>query len=526
MFAVGCIAVLTGLSQTLTQVQGPSPSATSAASDGLQPPDADRRKRILQELEAYAKTAMRDWNVPGMAIAIVEDEQVIYAQGFGVRTLGQPEAVTPRTVFQIGSTSKAFTAALVAMAVDEGKLRWQDRVIDRLPQFLMHDPWVTREFRIADLMTQRTGLSPEALTAEAFLGFDRKHMWQSLRYVEPVSSFRTEFAYQNSPFLVAAELTELVWSQSWEDQLRDRIFRPLGMKSTSADLKSYQDAADAATPHRRSGTKVVPQSADWPYRDWVYRFGPAGGINSCVLDMTSWLQLQIHGGTFGGRQLLKPASMRFMHTPVTPVPGADPRHHQYYCQGWVYRENSPYAIVWHNGGTSGCKTMVAMMPEAKVGIVILSNLGDTPMPEAVAFRFFDLYAGNPPRDWNREMLASRKGSEQAPASRPAGAVAPQSLDRYAGTYRSDAYGPAVVSASEGGLTLTVGPARVSLRLEPWDHDTFRLQWPDFEDEASFVTFQWSPDGTCRRVTVDVLNAGGIGVFEHVAAQPPAAEKSP
>ena len=183
-------------------------SVSALASEKINPPDQETLQKILADFEAYAEQSRKDWGIPGMAISIVQGDKMIYANGFGVKKQGEDDPVNENTIFQIGSTSKAFTAALVAMMVDEGKLNWKDKVIDYLPDFMMYDPWVTREFLIDDVMAQHSGMPGYASDLLSFIGFDRKHIIHSICYIQPISSFRSEFAYMNNLFLVAAALVE------------------------------------------------------------------------------------------------------------------------------------------------------------------------------------------------------------------------------------------------------------------------------------------------------------------------------
>ncbi len=217
----------------LALLSGPSGAVAFEA------PSDERLSELLVEFEGYAVRAMKDWEIPGMAISIVRGDRVLLAKGFGVRKLGSTQPADEHTLFQIGSVSKSFTATLVAMLVDRKKIAWTDPVTEHLPDFSMFDPWVTREFRVFDLMAQRSGMSPYAADFLPLLGFDRAHILRSLRFIRPVSSFRSEFAYVNNLFVVAGLLVEKYSDRSWEDTLKARILDPLGMKESSAAQKAF-----------------------------------------------------------------------------------------------------------------------------------------------------------------------------------------------------------------------------------------------------------------------------------------------
>ena len=498
-------------------------SLTLNVQSEVKAPSGEELQVMLVDFEEYAKNAMRDWEIPGLAVTIVRGDDILYTKAFGVKTHGGNDPVTTDTIFQIGSTSKAFTAALVAMLVDEGKVGWKDRVIEHVSDFEMYDPWVTREFMIEDLMAQRSGMPPHALDFPAGFGFDRDYIRHALRYVEPISSFRSEFAYQNNLFLVAAELIERHTGKSWEENVGELIFEPLGMSSSTLDMKSFQEAKDVTSLHHRLGDKIITLPNDWPYLSWIYVFGPAGGINSNITDMAEWLKLQVNKGVFNGERLISEENMNFMHTPKT-IGGLLPGRKEYYCEAWLYRENAPYPIVWHSGGTHGCKTMIAIVLEAEVGVVVLSNLIDSMLPEALAFRFFDMYMGGSETDWSSEMLATMKeGMKRAEAALPVPPdhlLPPMPLAKYVGDYHNDVYGTINIAETNGGLVLAIGPKRVEMYLTPWNRDTFSVFWPLYGDEGDPGVFAWfeaDVEGTVTSVTVDLLNKDGCGVFQRAPA---------
>jgi len=491
-------------------------SSTTYAFDYTKGPDSEKLKTILSDFEIYVKTGMADWQVPGMAIVIVRGDEVIYKKTFGVREAGKTDQVTEETLFQIGSTSKAFTAALVAMMVDEGKIKWNDKVIDYLPEFRMYDPWVTEEFTVTDLMAQHSGMPSYSADSLSTFGYDRDYIIHNIRNIEPAGSFRSDFAYQNNLWLVAAQLVEKLSGKSWEENVKERIFEPLGMDNSSTDMESYTEGNNSALMHIKTDGQITPVPMDWPYMYWTYIYGPAGGINSDITDMAKWLTFQINNGTFQGKSLISEENMKFMHTPQTLLPSEANEPLEYYCQGWVYRENIPCDIVWHTGGTTGFKTMVAMVPDGKIGIVVLSNLADTSLHSCLAYRFFDMYFDRPGRDWSGEGLAKAKqneDSEDVPVA-PKNPVPPLELEDYTGTYSNDIYGEITVSRKDKGLIITIGPEEMKISLKHWDRDTFILSlWDDSED--GFATFQTDYTSKPVILTLDILNKDGYGVFKRV-----------
>jgi len=348
------------------------------------------------------------------------------------------------------------------------------------------------------------------------VGFDRQHTIDSIRYTKPVTSFRSAFAYQNNLWLVAAKLVEKHTGKTWEENIAERIFKPLGMTSSSCDMNSYVTAADAATLHHTMGDKIVILPMDWPNLFWVYTYGPAGGINSNIKDVEKWARMQAANGLFEGRQVISQENVKFMHTPQTITQMQTPMH--YYCLGWIYREASPYPIVWHNGGTSGSKTMIALVPQAKLGVIVLSNLIDSQLPEALAYKFIDMYFGNPEHDWSEEELGKAKQAlEKAKAEEPKRPESPEAampLDKYAGDYANDVYGTVTVSKKGEGLSLIIGPRKEEMALSHWDRDAFMANWKYYgvPEDAGFVTFRPGPDGKVMDMVVDAFNNDGCGIF--------------
>jgi CubicO group peptidase (beta-lactamase class C family) len=488
------------------------------AQDGPPAPDAQKLQQLLRDFEAYARKGMEEWRIPGMAIAIVQKDSVIFAKGFGVKGNGGSAPVTPHTIFQIGSTTKAFTAALIAMLVDEGKIKWKDRVTDYVPDFRMYDPWVTREFMIEDLLAQHSGLPPYSGDAQAFFGFDRRHIQKSLTFIKPVSSFRSEFAYVNHLFLVAAQVVENLTGKSWEDNVRERIFVPLKMSESSYDRNALMEGRDVATGHNVQGNTViaVPKDLNWPY---IY--GPAGGINSNVMDMSQWLRLHIHDGTVDGVRLVSEENMNFMHSPKT-IAAYDAKKElgAYYCQSWIYVDSRPYPFVWHNGGTTGYHSMIAFWPEPKIGMVILTNESSNKLAEALPKYFADLYFGNPNKDYSQAALDKAKKAkaeaDEKAAKQPETVSPALPLNTYVGIYSNPVYEDARVTLKNGAMTLLIGPGNVKLPLRHWNRDIFVYSVPLLgEDSEGFVRFGQNFGGSIQEMTMDMLNEDGCGVFKRL-----------
>ncbi|HEV8712564.1 MAG TPA: serine hydrolase domain-containing protein, partial [Candidatus Binatia bacterium] len=352
-------------------------------------------------------------------MAIVKDDAVVFTKGYGVRTLGDPTPVTAPTVFWIGSATKAFTVASLAMLVDAGKLRWDDPATKYLPGLQLYDPYVTRELTVRDLLTHRSGLEGADFLWDGS-GYDRDEILRHLRYLEPSWSFRSRFGYQNIMYLAAGQIIPAVTGQSWDTFVQERIFTPLGMTASHTSVTALPSGGDVAAPHAWIEGKVQP--LPWHNLDNI---GPAGSITSNVLDMAQWVRLQLGEGTYQQVQLFSAAVAKEMHMPQTVIRPEPPwswffpeAHFVLYGLGWFLHDYQGRKVVEHGGGTSGIRALVTLLPEEKLGLVILTNLGEIFLPEALRYRVFDAYLGRPPRDWSWEFLQEAKGRlEQTEAER-------------------------------------------------------------------------------------------------------------
>ena len=445
-------------------------------------------------------------------------------RALGVKKLGGSDPVDVNTVFQIASTTKAFGAVLLAMLVEQGQLAWDDRVVDHLPGFAMHDPWVTREIRIADLICQRSGMPAYSIDNMPFMGFGREEIIHAIRFVEPVTSFRSSYAYQNNLWLVVGALVEQKTGLSWEDNLDRRILGPLGMTSTTANPEVVAAMPDVATPHFWDRGQLVPMPADWPYGNAINVVGPAGAIRSSVVDLAQWVRCHINLGVVGPTRLLKAESMAYLHAPKTlmvdelnPHAGVDVMS---YASGWVFQTWNGHPIVWHNGGATGMHSIVAFLPEAGVGLVMLTNEPDNVVPEQTLGKLVSLVfpqtagaAVNDPAAVRFSRPPARHlGTVQMGPALP--------LERYVGSYRNPAYGTFEVRVRDAQLEMVFGPKRFVGVLQPYSGNTFTMPWPGWPGQVSTVTFTVRVGSPAERMTVSlfedvnggdfVRSAGGAG----------------
>jgi len=470
---------------------------------------------VLADLDAFLAEVLDTWDAPGLALAVVRGDSVLVAKGYGLKDIRGDAPVDERSLFAVASTTKAFTAAAVGMLVDEGLLSWDDRVTDHLPGFQLSDPYVTREFTVRDLLTHRGGL-PRGDRLWYGSPFDREEVIRRVRYLEPAWSFRSQYGYQNIMFLTAGELIEAVTGTSWDRFLRERIFNPLGMTTTTTTTRGIEARSDVATPHVLIDGEVTP--VGWRDFDNV---GGAGAINSNAWEMAQWIRLQLGGGAYEGDRLLSDSVMKEMHTPQTVIRLGETTerlfpdtHFQAYGLGWTLQDYRGRKVVRHGGSLDGMRTQVGLIPEEDLGVVVLTNLGNSWIPQVVLFHIFDAFLGPSGKDWNEAMYTvnleeegkaeERRAREEA--SRVLGTSPSHDLEAYVGSYSDTLYGEARVSREDGTLLLEIGPSFVG-ELEHWHYDTFRARWRDLQLGRAWVEFRLDREGKVTEVEVE-----GWGVF--------------
>lgn len=470
----------------------------------------------LTGLDGYISQALHDFKVPGLAIAIVKNDSIVLMKGYGTRTMEKNEPVDEHTLFAIGSSSKAFTATLVAMMVDAGKMRWDDPATKYLAGLQMYDPYVTRELNVRDLLTHRSGLARGDVMWYAG-GYDRDEVLRRVRFLQPSWSMRDRFGYQNIMYLAAGQAVARVAGKSWDDLLRERILEPLGMTETNSSTRPLATRPNVATPHAEVNDTlhIVP----WHNIDNI---APAGSINSNVSDMIKWVRFQLAGGQVNGKPLLKATALGETHSPQMVVPiTADTRafnpytHLQSYGMGWFLQDYRGRELDQHGGNIDGMSAMVAVMPEEKIGVVILTNANGSPVPSIVLYRALDALLGAPPRDWIAESMKLREktraqaklAQQKQLASRVLNTTPSLALDKYAGVYVDSLYGDLSVKANNGKLSLTYGNT-IDATLDHWHYDTFVATASSVTVGKLMTTFSLGSDGKVK--TVDVQGLGAFG----------------
>jgi CubicO group peptidase (beta-lactamase class C family) len=495
---------------------GDRATATEPASTQVTP---ERVQSAIEQLEKLSNDTLQETGVPGIAIAIVHHDQVVYKQGFGVREAGKPETIDADTVFQVASMSKPITSTVLAALVGEGQIDWDDRVIDHDPGFRMYDPFVTRELRLRDLLCHRSGLPDHSGDLLEDLGYDRDEIFRRLQFQPPDSSFRSQYAYTNFGFSEAAYAAAKASGVSWDELAAKKLFTPLGMSSTSTRFADYVKAKNRALLHVRVDGKWTAKNTRQPDAQ-----APAGGVSTTLNDLVQWMRLLLNKGKVDGRQLIAAAALAETHTPqiVTSFTPEEGRVGAYGL-GWNIGVERGGRVFWrHSGGFSlGMRTEVAVLPSEELAITVLSNAGPTGVPEGLTESFFDLALyGKPQRDWvefaNRmfdEEVKQELGQQTDFSHRPAERTAPLKLSAYVGKYANDLFGAIEIGQKDGELVLRSGPKPAEFALQHWDRDVFTYQ-PTGESAGGLagVRFFIDPGGQAVRVLIENLNIHGQGTF--------------
>src|SRR6266550_1139430 len=477
----------------------------------------------VQEVEKLAQKQIDQNAVPGIAIAVVFQDKVVYAKGFGVRDVNTKAPVDADTVFQLASVSKSVGSTVVAELVGDGQITWDSKLSTLDPAFAMFDPWVTREITIRDMYAHRSGLPEHAGDLLEEFGFSRAEILHRLRYQHPDSSFRSHYAYTNFGLTEAAAAAAKAYRLDWEDVSKQKLYTPLGMASTSSRYADFVARTNKALEHVMVDGK------------WVQKFkrdpdaqSPAGGVSSSVNDVAKWMRLQLANGKFDGKQLVDEKALAETHHPhmltgFNPFTGLP----TFYGLGWnVSYDQEGRLRLNHSGAFAvGAATHVNLVPGDHLGIVVLTNAYPIGIAEALGTTFLDLALyGKPTQDW---LVLFKQGFSNPAAigtvlgfdySKPPGSPSPASKNSaYLGRYANDFFGDISIIEKDAGLAIVQGPKKKTFAMKHYDRDTFTYET---EDENAVgrtgITFTIGPDGKATQVVVENLNVRGEGVFKRVS----------
>ncbi len=476
------------------------------------------------QIDSVAELTLKTFDVPGIAVAVVKDGKVIHAKGYGVRSLHTKQKVDKNTLFGIASNTKAFTVAALGILVDEGKLKWDDKVTDYIPEFKMYNPYVTEEFTVRDLLTHRSGLglgAGDLMFWPDSSNFTKKDMIHNLRYLKQVSAFRTKYDYDNNMYMVAGEVLARASGMSWENFIQKRILDPLNMTATAPSFKLLKNKSNVIDPHAPVDgvVKVIR-------RDWNEIANSAGGIYSNLTDMCKWITMQMNNGKYGeglSKQLLTSDVHEEMWTPQTiiPVKGESPynTHFASYGLGWFLSDVKGYKQATHTGGLAGIVTQVTLIPEMQLGIIVFTNQQSGAAFSSITNTIKDSYFGIKGRNWIKtyhdRVIANEAEAKEITdklwkdieAKAAQKNIAKADVNLFTGTYNDKWFGDVVISVNNNKMWFQSKRSfLLNGEIFPYKGSTFIVKWTDRSMDAdAFVVFDLDSDGKASGMKMKAIS---------------------
>ncbi len=463
-----------------------------------------------KEFDAYVEKARAEWQVPGLAVAVVKDGKVVLSKGYGVRQLGTTNKVDSQTIFACASTTKAMTAVCMGMLVDEGKVKWDDAVIKYLPDFQLYDPYVTRELKIRDLFTHNSGVGNTDFLW-GVMNASSDEVLNKMRYVEPSYSLRASFIYQNIFYLAAGKVTEKISGQKWEDFIQSRIFQPLGMMRTFATLTAAKDVNHSKPHYLVNGSIKTIEATNADH------IGPAGSVNASIDDMSKWMICMLDSSKYAGGRLLKATTWKEMFKPQAIVPANQfyptmqltQPNWTTYGLGWFQHDYKGKKVNFHTGSLAGEIAINAQLPDSKLCIYVFGNLDHAEIRHALMYKAFDIFALGGNRDWSAEFLTlyksiqakSDKVEKDFEAKRMANTKPTKLLEEYGGKYSNPLYGELEIIVNDNKLICNANNY-LKATLTHWHYDTFRgIYEKDWYGHA-LATFTLGSTGKVEKVNFE------------------------
>jgi CubicO group peptidase (beta-lactamase class C family) len=474
----------------------------------------------VQQFDRYVDKAQKEWNVPGMSIVVVKDGKVVFKKGYGVLELGKPAVVDTQTLFACASTTKAMTATVLGILVDEGKVNWDDRVTKYIPDLQLYEPWVARELRIRDLLVHNTGL-PGTNFLTGLMNIPPDEMFRKLALVKPIYSFRGGFEYQNTFYTMAGKIIEVVTGKRWHEVMTERLLKPLGMTSTVAK-RSLSTSSNMTRPHLlvRDTVRILSYGRDSD-------IGAAGGIWSNVDDMSIWMNCMLDSSKYNGGRLVTSKTWSEMFKPQNIFPANEypalslvKPNWRTYGFGWYQIDYKGRKLNFHTGSLEGLTAIVGLLPEERTGVFIFGNYDHAEVRHALMYKALDWFALGGTRDWNAEVkqlfnemhLDDNEQEASFNKSRVMGTMPSLGINEYAGLYSSELYGTVNVTVTGDKLkfdinnpALSANPALTSdacvtlcMTLSHWHYDTFiggLGQYQQYRVPAAFIIDQRGTSGT-------------------------------
>ncbi len=457
----------------------------------------------IQRLDDYFSSAIEKFEIPGAAIGIIENDSVIFAKGYG-------NNITPNTVFAIASMSKAFTAASIGMLVDEKKINWDDKVQKYLTDFTLSDPYVSSQLNISDILSHRSGLR----TFDGDLlwygsDYPRSEVIKRIRKLPLRNQFRSDYGYQNIMFITAGEVLEKITGTTWDNFVHERIFKKLGMNSSSTSINELTSGMDVAIPHV-DGKPIKQINYD--------NSGPAASINSSVNDLLKWARLWLNNGKWNGEQIFSENVINEIFSPhiMMPIKPANKYgiNFQGYGFGWFMLDYSGYKVLHHGGGLPGIHTKIVLVPAANLGFVILTNQINGAI-DAFMYKILDAFLNTKDVDYASQtyeayqkyytMLDTQK--KMLEENRVKGTSPSLPIDKYSGSYLDDYYGKAEIILENNNLTLSLLPTKALFTgvLTHWHYNTFKIEFADPYLPYGLINFELNTNGELTGFTIDLPN---------------------
>jgi CubicO group peptidase (beta-lactamase class C family) len=478
----------------------------------------------LEGFKDFVKQEMEKWKVPGCAIAIVKDGEVIFSEGFGYRDVKNELKVTPKTLFAIGSCSKAFTATAVGILVDEGKLDWDSPVREFLPTFKMHDLFATERMTPRDLVCHRSGL-PRHDAVWYNSPFSRREIFDRIKYLEPSKGFRSYWQYQNIMFMTAGYMVGQITGTTWEGFIQKRIFDPLGMNDSNFSVEDSKKATDFAFPY----TLKEEEIKEIPFRN-IDNVGPAGSINSSVTDMAKWILFNLNKGKWNDNQIITEANMSQIHGPQMAMPGSikyEEMLYNIYAMGWVITPYRGHLLIHHGGGIDGFISWVSFMPRDNMGLLVLTNSDSSPLTQIIGYNVYDRLLALEQIDWSKRFKEERdkakeaeeKAKKEKEADRKTNTKPSHPLKDYIGDYEHPGYGTISIKLENDKLVGTYNA--MSFPLKHYHYDIFEAE--ESETAVSMikglkVSFFTNKKGDIHQLSAPFQPDVKDIIFDRIAAQ--------
>lgn len=457
-------------------------------------------QNLPENFDSRIEESRKDWGIPGMAVGVVKDGEVVFAEGFGTKQIDSKDQVDANTIFSIASVSKNITAAALGILVDRGKIDWDDKIVKHIPWFQLKDPWVTQEITIRDALTHRVGLGRILGNRLQYMtDSSRDSVLYQMQYMDLEKPFRSAFVYNNVMYSLAGQIIEYADGRTWDAFLKEELFLPLEMNASTTSITELKDDDNLAYPHQEIDGKAVPI----PRRNWD-NAGPAGGVNASVNDLNKWMLMQLETpGEYKGETIISTKQMNEIHKPQMIRSQADAMASQAtYGFGWNIYDYKGKRVLTHGGATDGFNTAMYLMPELNLGIIVVGNTFNT-LGNAIASQVMDAYLGDGDTDWSDTYLANHKKNyrrakdarKKIHDARIKNTRPTFALEAYTGVYHSKAYGKAVVTQKDNRLFLRFWDNdELEAELEHWHYDTFRAIWKNPAQREEFMQFYIDKSG--------------------------------